>query len=362
MPIGISTIIRPDITKSQTGCVSPNMWSCAVPKEEHTEIAPNNPDQPNFRFEIKFKNGTVPSNMTVPLRRRIDNPFSQNLFTPNPAPPSRADQIFMGNTTDNATQPFDGEVTPFFMTFIPAFPIDPSDPSVTGNLTAGLTRRDDNFTNVIPAPNVLDDGSAAPANLLPTDPFPFSQPIRLYNRGLQDEHYGFYTYYDKAIFLSIDAGNVNSTAAPSSQDESGGSLRTDARARCTFSQTRFLVQIFTNPGFGANLLGSRNDTIPSAINYTPPGSFPYPTTVTIDRHGGNINKKLAYCYAMNDLQVQLDDEKVILPETRNVGGSGLINAAPSLIQIEGQEQPFDENAGGIDGGEGGCECRWQNWN
>ncbi|RMZ81200.1 hypothetical protein DV737_g2683, partial [Chaetothyriales sp. CBS 132003] len=296
IPTGISTIVRPDITKTQSDCVVQNMWSCALPKENQNEITPNKPDQPNFRFEIKFRNGSVPSNMTIPLSKRLDNPFSENLFTPNPTPPSRADQLFMGNTTDNITEPFNGEPTPFFITLIPAFPIDPNDPSVTGNVSASVSRlarrqQSSSITDAIPSPDVQSDGSAAPANLLPTDPYPFSQPIRLYNRGLQDEHYGFYIYYDKAIFLSTNAASPNSSNATNevnSQDANGGSLRSQARAR--------FIQ---------------------------------------------------------------DNVKAVVAEFRGVGGPGLINPAPSLFEEAGASNTtttdFDQEAGGIDGGVGGSK-------
>ena len=394
MPTGISTIIRPDLVQQQNQCVSPaTLWSCTLPKENQADVAPNDPDQPNFRFEIKFRNGTVPSNMTIPissttsLSRRANDPFTNELFTPNPPPPSRAEQIFMGNTTDNITEPFDGEKTPFFMTFITAFPVDPNDPSINASTSDLQTRgelleerQDQNLSSAIPPPDTLPDGSAAPANLLPADPFPFAQPIRLYNRGLQDEHYGFYMYYDKSIFLSSSTplGDSNTTTNEKRQtdtdtdDTNGGSLRTSARARCTFSQTRFLVRIYTNPSFSATLLnGGVHSTAPlngktkpsSATNYTPPGSFPYPTTLTIDRHGGNINKKLAYCYGVDDLQVLQKDTKSVVVEERGVGGT-LINAAPGLVNFDGDDngEGFDESAGGIDGGTGGCGCSWQNWN
>ena len=371
MPTGISTIVRPDTVHSNSQCVEPaSLWSCAVPKENQFEIAPNNPDQPNFRFEIAFRNGTVPSNMTVPLSKRAHDPFTNDLFTPNPAPPSRADQLFMGNTTDNITQPFDGEQTPFFMTFIPAFPINPNNPAVTDSDNSTLFRRTQlqvrqstNVSDAIPAPDVLANGSAAPANLLPVSPQPTSQPVKLYNRGLSTEHYGFYMYYDRSIFLSdVSPVDPNVTASPNgaSDDQDGGSLRSQAKLRCTFSQTRFLVQIWTNPAFGGHLLAAINTTVNSALDYTPPGSFPYPATLTIDRHGGNVNKKAAYCYGMNSLQVIEKDVKAVVVENKGVDGS-IINPSPGLVEINGDDD-FDPNAGGIDGGTGGCGCAWQNWN
>ena len=49
MPTGISTVIRPDVLNADNSCVSPStLWSCAVPKEQASDIAPNDPDQPNF--------------------------------------------------------------------------------------------------------------------------------------------------------------------------------------------------------------------------------------------------------------------------------------------------------------------------
>lgn len=394
MPTGISTIARPDV-KQQSQCVAPStLWSCALPKEDHAGIAPNAPDQPNFRFQISFKNGTVPANMTIPvdelskrssdLDARASGLFSDDLFDPDPVPPSRADQIFMGNTTDNITQPFDGEKTPFFITFVPAFPIDPSNAtdqastSTSTSATSRLLRRQDNSsTDSIPAPDVLDDGSAAPANLLPTEPYPSSQPIKLYNRGLGDEHYGFYMYYDKSIFLRSRAPfNGSSSPADSNgidpADTDGGSTRNEAQFRCTFSQTRFLVRMWTNPAFGATLLPPLTETnstskegegeeVNSATDFSRPGSFPYPTTITLDRHGGNVNKKTAYCYGVDELQVIQVDVKTLIPEARGINGN-LINAAPRLVNGTGLDDGFDQTAGGIDGGTGGCNCIWQNWN
>ncbi|KAK4936669.1 hypothetical protein LTR10_022521 [Elasticomyces elasticus] len=384
IPTGISTIAMPDAVKEQPGCVAPaTMWSCALPKEDQAEIAPSNPNQPNFRFEITFENGTVSSNMTIPvdnasqnssrIKARANDPFTKDLFTPNPAPPSRADQIFMGNTTDNITQPFQGEVTPFFMTFIPVFPVDPSDiTNSSASISRLFVREDTNSSDDIPAPDVLRDGSAAPANLLPTSPYPTSQPIQLYNRGQADEHYGFYMYYDKAIFLESTAPINTSEFADNDgvvpDDENGGSTRDQARIRCTFSQTRFLVRMWTNAAFGANLLSpitvtnGTKTTNSSATDFNRPGSFPYPTTISLDRHGGNINDKAVYCYGVDDLQVIQDNVKSIVPELRGVGGQ-LINPAPPLVNgsVDAATNDFNPEAGGIDGGTGGCECVWQNW-
>lgn len=388
MPTGISTIIRPDIVVQDSQCVQPaTAWSCALPPEEHSEITPNDPDQPNFRFEIGFRNGTVGSNLTLPatkLRKRISNPFADRSTVADPSPPSRADQLFIGNTTDNNTEPVDGEETPFYISLIPAFPINPSDVRFSDqNTTTRLKPRQESsdLSDLIPLPTLDPSGLAPLGNLLPTSPYPTSQPLRFFNRGLPNEHFGFYIYYDRSIFLSTDVVgntspvNTNSTilnpdstniGAGNPSDRDGGVLRSSARSRCTFAQTRFLVQIFTNTGFD----GSLNGPVPvigspqaanSAINYTPPGSFPYPTTITLDRHGGNVNQKAAYCYHVDAGGKLVEDEKNFILEMRGAGGE-LVNAAPSVFVEGGDVQEgFSEDAGGIDGGSGGCACRWQNW-
>jgi hypothetical protein len=403
MPTGISTIARPDPAVENSGCVNLNtLWSCAVPKEDQASIAPNDPDEPNFRIEIKFRNGTFPANETIAisssatskrstgssfgiLQRRQNDPFTNALFAPTPAAPATAEQIFLGNTTDNITFPFNGEATPFFITFIPTSPVLPSAFNTTSTTPSRFRSRQtsnssNDITSGIPPPDIGSDGTAAQANLLPDAPLPYSQPVRLYNRGQSTEHYGFYTYFDRAIFLTNTTLVANGQSGPS-QDQNGGSTKEQANWRCTFSQTRFLVRIWTNSGFGATLMNGGPTVFPSvsgddatnttgnstATDFTPPGSFPYPISVTLDRHGGDMDKKGAYCYKMdpsgNGKIVVDDTSPVVVAENRGAGGVQ-INPAPSKLKLPNGGNAggtFDANAGGIDGGTGGCSCEWRNW-
>lgn len=376
MPTGIMTIAGPNLASFEKQCVSPTtMWSCQVPKEDENEIGNNDQDQPNFRFAIAFRNGTVPTNMTIPVNyhdKRTSNPFTNDIFVPNPPPPNLADQIFMGNTTDNITAPFDGEKTPFFITFMPTFPTIPE--GFNDSSSKRFVRRQSNSSllNDIPAPELAPDGSAAPASLLPTTPYPISQPIRLYNRGLQDEHYGFYMYYEKSIYLSgfhlTANGLANGSQNAVDADQNGGSTKAAAAARCTFAQTRFLFKIFTSAEFDGVLLNttsaspnngeaqSKTSLANSATDFQQPGSFPYPASIILDRHGGDIDTKAVWCYGMNNGQI-LGDEKILVGEDRSFGGT-LINGVPSLVD---NATGFNRTAGGIDGGTGGCSCEWQNW-
>ncbi|KAI4248997.1 MAG: hypothetical protein LQ352_005771, partial [Teloschistes flavicans] len=393
IPTGISTIVQPDPVQEASGCIHPaTLWSCAVPKEQQAAIAPNAPDQPNFRIEIRFQNGSIAqgagtnsTGLQSRSRRRLGNAaaarravknhllrtrdFTGNLFSPSPSPPSREDQIFLGNTTDNNQQPFDGVATPFFISFLSTEKLPSlrknkrdSDPSDT-NSTANGTDPFPNLGSVIPPPSTNADGTASPALL---SPYLSAQPLRLYDRDMESEHYGFYTYFDRSIFLKSTA-LLNFTGASPSEipdDEDGGANESAATVRCTWAQTRFLVQMWTRKGNTARLLQNSNSstnsspdshpknlTLSSANNFTRPGSFPYPVSITLDRHGGDIKKKLIYCYGLDQQEHIISDEKQIQLEDRAFGGS-LVNPAQGpfgQVKVSGD----DGGPGGIDGGHGG---------
>ena len=402
MPTGIATIAQPDAVDEDSRCVQPaTMWSCALPKEEQASISPNDPDQPNFRVEILFKNGTgtnttaaAPSATVNKRKTRVLNPVTAGSFirrrilalrevlldyTPSPSPPSQNDQIFLGNTTENNTAPFDGEATPFYITFLPTTTVS-SVSQVLKRQAQESTSTADPFPDIasaIPAPSVNPNGTAASATLLS---FPASQPLRLYNRGSPTEHYGFYNYFDRSIFLK-NSTDTNSGGVP--DDRNGGSPESEATVRCTWAQTRFLVQIWTNKGTSAALLQSSNSstsatptptssspssrtspnaTVSSANDFSRPGSFPYPVTITLDRHGGNVASKMIYCYGMDDRELIVASEKGFHLEDRGVGGV-LVNPADGPfgnVTVTGTGGTAGW-LGGVDGGSGGCRCRWQNW-
>ncbi|KAI4124429.1 MAG: hypothetical protein LQ338_004794, partial [Usnochroma carphineum] len=368
MPTGISTVIQPDPVQESSACVHPaTLWSCAVPKEQQASIAPNNADQPNFRLQIRFQNGSVASGGVsngTRLQRRSDlrvgnavtasnilkhhllqaRDFTSSLFSPSPTPPTREDQIFLGNTTDKNQEPFDGEATPFFLSFIdpqklPSLRMIKRADSPVANTTTNGTDQFPNLDSIVPPPSTNADGTASPALLYP---LASAQPLRLYNRDTDTEHYGFYIYFDRSIFLKSTALiNFTTNASPSEipDDENGGADEKAAKVRCTWAQTRFLVQIWTRKGSTAPLLQSGNSssssspgshpknlTESSANNFTRPGSFPYPISITLDRHGGDIKKKMIYCYGLDQNEHPIDNEKQIQLEDRGFGGT-LVNPA-----------------------------------
>lgn len=386
MPTGISTVAGAEPQVQKSTCIKPSsLWSCALPKGQQSDNQPYAANEPNFRLEIRFRNGTY-NHSTVPLStktRRAD----ANSWDPSPSPPSIADQTFLGNTTDGNSLPYAGEETPFYMTILSPLKITSSSnsPSLSRRSTSNDTTTFPNLTAVIPAPAENSDGTAAAATLYP---LPESQPIRLYNRGQDNEHYGFYTYFDKSIFLASRAPLNGSAIDLSPLDTNGGSSESDAVVRCTWSQTRFLVQIWTQPSkMGYNLLKpssnsstatsttaaaatptsstSSSTSSSSASDFTRPGSFPYPISITVDRHGGAEKQKLLYCYGVeSDQHYNITDRKLQL-EDRGFGGS-LVNPASGIFDdLDGSSSSSNSNStsgyGGVDGGTGGCGCQWTNW-
>lgn len=376
---GLSTVAAPVSILTDTGCVFPaTQWSCDLPKELQASVAPSQPNQPNFLLEIQWDNSSaanatfanVTGNPHLRTRALVGNPVSAGqfvkslllktrqivTFVPNPAPPSYAEEFFLGNTTDGIVSANKaGEPTPFYISFLQL-----TNSSTSTTKRHILERRDStdpfpNVTDIIPAPSLNEDGTAAPANLLP---LPTQQPIRLYDRGLPTEHYGFYTYFDRSIFLKsiTPLNNSNSADGEVPDDENGGATESEAAFRCTWSQTRFLVQVWTRMNSTALLNnGTVSPSSSLAINFTQPGSFPYPITITTDRHGGDPSLKMIYCYEMNDREGLVPTSGQINAENRGFGGT-LINPAPSVFS-----NTSDPALGGYDGGTGGCKCQWSNF-
>ncbi|KAF2460106.1 hypothetical protein BDY21DRAFT_369989 [Lineolata rhizophorae] len=421
IPTGISVVARPDLTESESGCVAPStLWSCAVPKEMQEDIQPNSPDQPNFKFEIRYENDSsdeVSLQMTTGQNERrglspitlaksvvskgklmAREAWMTLASKADPPAPSEEEMRFLGNTTDGIVVPFEGEDTPFYVTFLPTTEDgdeeanlakrqanDDDDSTSTSRPTAtsasatssrasrtsatptsaSTTRTETPFPSIgdlIPSPSTAPDGRAAPANLLP---FPSFQPLRLYNRGRPDEHYGFYTYFDRSIFLKSAAllsGN-ETDSVPEGQlpaDEVGGAARDAAEVRCTWAQTRFRVQIWTRDAGSRPLLapipgdeGSGGDP-----DFQRPGGFAYPVTIALDRHGGGLNQKMVYCYALDERGRPVPDAKKFQLEDRSFGG---VAVNPAQGPFGNVSVGLDEGGpGGIDGGTGGCGREHEN--
>lgn len=385
--LGMSTVAAPANIRTNTGCVFPaTQWSCDLPRELQESVSPNLSNQPNFYLHVQWDNSSSTNatfaNVTgypnLATRNALSGPVSARQlmkrlllksrqivsFAPNPAPPTMAEGVFLGNSTDGiVSENKAGELTPFYISFLESSSSALQKRSLLLRQSSNSSNLFPNITSIIPPPSLNADNTAAPANLLP---FPTQQPLRLYDRGLPTEHYGFYTFFDRSIFLKslslLNSSNLENGEVPA--DRNGGATEGEARFRCTWSETRFLVQMWTRMNATAQLLNSTSSpsqlssssTTKAATILTQPGSFPYPVTITTDRHGGDPARKMVYCYELDDRAQVIAGSGKLSGENRAFGGEA-VNPAPGLFE----DSAGMPGMGGFDGGSGGCSCAWSNF-
>ncbi|KAK8056045.1 hypothetical protein PG993_001272 [Apiospora rasikravindrae] len=392
MPTGVLTVAGADTPVVTDGCVeltASTAWSCVVPKDQQDPRNPNPSEVPEFIFQIQYDNSSrqlwksdnnqgsqqgnqeifqsasKPAATSRPKSDQGAGTIGQRDvgkydigFNPNPAPPTLREMSFLGNTTDEIESDNKaGEPTPFYISLLPSLEATVG-PNMTQDDSANNNGRRDlgsgidtapingtsgwNLTNVLPPPETNPDGTGAKARLYP---LATQQPLRLYDRGLPTEHYGFYTHFNKTVYLF-------NTAETTPTDRGGGARLADARFLVTWTEVRFVVQMWTRMGNSSRLIG--NGTAPGKEGTTVharPGTMPYPVTIAEDLHGGNPFRKATFYYGMDQQsRVNRTDSKLILVN-RGFGGT-LVNSLSS--------EP-DLSLGGIDGGTGGCKCEWVNW-
>ncbi|KAK0703780.1 glycoprotease family-domain-containing protein [Lasiosphaeria miniovina] len=381
IPTGIATVIGPS-SDSTSACVEiPTLWTCSLPKEEASSAAPFNANQPSFVFQIQFDNNTrqlwnvtgqepphptpvsasseargldarggavgVASLSRRPTdRRRAGSAFDVG-FKPDPSPPDFQNIWFLGNTTDGiVSDDKAGEPTPFFISVLESLG-DSAGPNMisrrqssSSNSTKSNSTFIPDFESFLPPPVLDRDGTGAPAVLLA---HPSQQPLRLFDRGLPTEHYGFYSYYNKTTYYQ-------SVSSQDPADQDGGSLKSDAKFVVTFLTARYKVEIWTRRSNTTRLVGG-NGGVASSANDTQPGTLPYPVTITLDTHGGDPHLKTSFVRSIDDNHHIVRDAR-ILPNDMTVNGN-LVN--PSFQKVP------NPSFGGIDGGSGGCKCVYTNF-
>ncbi|KAM0346793.1 hypothetical protein ACHAPU_005133 [Fusarium lateritium] len=364
MPTGDLTVVGPDNVMARSGCTSPStLWSCSLPKEQHDSVKPYKSDQPTIFMQIQWDNSTrenwkVPNGDPPALKHRRGMGSTVHAgntirarqtpdFNPSPDPPKFQEMWFLGNTTDDIkSDDKAGEATPFYISLID---------SIEENDRKELTKRQEtvneniSLPEVLPSPDLTEDGKPKPAVLLPQTT---QQPVRLYDRGLPTEHYGFYTYFKRTIFLkSVTVRDNEGQDIP--LDESGGCKETEADFVATWSETRLLVQIWTR-SLATNtskLVDPRGQgSIDGSAELVRPGTMPYPVTVTMDTHGGDPGKKFVWAWPIDDRQEIDEDNPKLLANDMEQSGTWI-----------NKRSRGDEKFGGFDGGTGGCKCQWKNW-
>ncbi|KAF9769663.1 hypothetical protein IL306_012894 [Fusarium sp. DS 682] len=360
MPTGDLTIVGPDNTVARSGCTEPStMWSCSLPKEQHDSVKPYKPDQPTIIMQIQWDNSTrkdwkTPNEDPPSLKERRGmggTTYARDIiraretpeFEPSPSPPKFQEMWFLGNTTDDIkSDEKGGEATPFYISLVD---------SVEESSRKELTKRQELDVNVslpevLPSPDLNEDGASKPAVLLPQ---PIQQPVRLYDRGLPTEHYGFYTYFKRTIFLKSVTVLNDTKDGDIPLDKDGGCRETEADFIATWSETRLLVQIWTRT-LAANTSKLVDPKGQGSIDGSPelirPGTMPYPVTVTMDTHGGDPGKKFVWAWPIDDRQKIDDENPKLLANDIGAGGTWI-----------NKRSRGDEKFGGFDGGTGGCKCQ-----
>ncbi|OAQ70502.1 glycoprotease family protein [Pochonia chlamydosporia 170] len=370
MPTGVLTVVGPDNIAAKSVCTAPStLWSCSLPKDQQASVAPYKPNQPTLIMQIQWDNGTRrswnvpngdPPTAISTVTRRAFGAATYALsvlkrapvpteFTPNPAPPKFKEVWFLGETTDNVkSDQKGGEPAPFYISLLKSTNDTVATPSLTRR---GISPNIGNttFKDLIPPPDVEKDGTSAPAVMMPN---PVQQPIRLFDRGLPTEHYGFYTYFKRTIFLkSVNIQNKTDSNIP--LDEDGGCRKTEASHLVTWGETRLHVQIWTralSSNTSSLLKPDGSKGIGGTGELVRPGTMPYPVTVTQDTHGGDPDKKLVWDRPIDDrLQVATTEAQAFVNDM-GVGGTWINKRATGEAKF-----------GGFDGGSGGCKCEWVNW-
>ena len=235
-------------------CISPAaLWSCALPPDTTFPVTTASNEGfrvPEFRLIISDR-----ADLTVPVEVPDDKDYA------------------LVATADNVLDA--GEKTDYFLTMT----------TTTGaggapSMDAGMVR--------------------TPSQLLP--PVLSGQPLRLFNKGMPDEHYGMHSYFQKSIhFLNNNTVQGNVAGA-----DSGGIEAAMAGYRVTWYTTRFKVKVWTKRAEGM------------AVD------------VWVDRVGGEVREKDVISY-------HLDTQ-------------GTVNQRKLLIEKDGTRTDTR-----------GCYCRWGNY-
>ncbi|PHH81873.1 hypothetical protein CDD82_7689 [Ophiocordyceps australis] len=339
MPTGVLTVVGPDNKVAKSVCTEPStLWSCSLPKEQHATVAPYKANQPTVMMQIEWDSSAQGDGPKGPTAR--------GAFHAIPAAPSVEELWFLGNTTDGIqSEQKAGEPTPFYIS-LGKWEKETVAKATLDKRTPGTRVGNESLVKLLPRPEVEQDGSPAPAVMLPNAA---QQPVRLYDRGLATEHYGFYTHFKRSIMVkSVKVGSRDDKGGVD-MDQEGGCAKNEADYVVTWGETRVLVQMWTRrlQLRSASLLrGDESDN----KSLTRPGTMPYPVTITLDTHGGNRFNKLVWDWPI-DRQGRVQGERPeLLVNNMGVGGTW-INARGSGLA----------SMGGYDGGSGGCQCQWVNW-
>lgn len=264
LPAGLAQILPQGAPESpSSACVLPkSLWSCDLPSD--TLFPKTGSGLPDFAFTIKVRNAAAATAASAAQWA----PFPEKV--PGDSEYAELAEVD-GIQSDNKS----GEKTPFYISLqTDRKPITASASDVDSDAEARRSRRSISKRQVAKAPSQM-----LPGTLL-------NQPLRLFDRGLETEHYGFFVYYQKTIHvLAADPSSV--TRLTEASDANGGvSAAISNSLQVTWENTRFRVAIWTKKRTSGQMdvIGSEGQRLSSQIGAFD-GSFPYPVSVVEDRNG-----------------------------------------------------------------------------
>lgn len=262
LPAGLAQILPQGAPESpSSACVQPKtLWSCDLPSD--TLFPKTGSGLPNFEFTIRVRNAAA----TTAASAAQWAPFPVEV-------PGDSEYAELAKVDDIQSDNKSGEKTPFYISLqtdrkaIATGDVDSADDT-------RRSRRSISKRQLAKTPSQM-----LPGTLL-------NQPLRLFDRGLETEHYGFFVYYQKTIrVLAADPSSV--TRLTEASDANGGvSASISNSQQVTWENTRFRVAIWTKKRTSGQMdvIGSEGQRLSSQIGAFD-GSFPYPVSVIEDRNG-----------------------------------------------------------------------------
>ncbi|PKX99304.1 uncharacterized protein P174DRAFT_468954 [Aspergillus novofumigatus IBT 16806] len=146
MPTGIATIAGSEPQTQNSGCITPStLWSCALPPEQQPGNKPYAPNQPSFRVEIRFRNGTYANSTTAASTLSHKTRDISGSFNPSPSPQvskTRPSWAIRPIKTPSPTQakrpPSSSPSSRPPPSLHPDYPADPTAPSQTSSPSSHL--------------------------------------------------------------------------------------------------------------------------------------------------------------------------------------------------------------------------------
>ena len=293
-PIPLGTVlVRPFLAAELlTTCVTPpQLWSCSLPPDTKfpATTAINNGDRvPEFRFTIR--------------RRRPSQGGPESAWMPVPGSVPNATDYASVALVDGVADA--GQDTGLYISLATV--------ASGGGGGGGSTAAEAALQEPPPATGGVM--IRPESHMLP--PALMNQPLRLFNRGRDNEHYGFHVYFDKTIQF---ANNTSSGDGPLGARDTGGVSAAESQYRIRWVNTRFMVAIFTSKGGGrkvqtasaaeadypvdiwedrADGLQGRDGRVIMALPLNKDGVPGRPTGI-VEKHGIGTDRRGCFCHWSN---------------------------------------------------------------